>query len=474
MSSNTKQIVSMLAAEEKITLFTVEGEVLELKADGPHDTSKIAEDLTPRLSGMNVAKIDLNDYITIHRAIVPEGFEDQGIVMTQIIDGVEVQGIFYPSKVAVSVRHEGEDVVIPNVEKLEKHAQRANAEQSPAVRNFLRRMAPVARDRLHSAEDLMAFIERSELPLTNDGLIIGYKKVNRTSDGKFVDVHSGKISQQVGSHVWMDINGVDPDRNRSCSHGLHVANLGYLRGFGGNHTLIVLVDPANFIAVPHRESNKARVCAYDVIGVMTAAGHQMVSSGKFVKEDHTFKSVIADAVAGNHIRPFEAIKVGVKQVLEVRSINSQEVTPINLESTVAETKPSSGESLNSDKAPEKTAKKDIVKMAKTANGVMPWDQAPPEVIAAFEDLRMEKGSKSAIAALHNTSTRTLGRWSDKYDYDGYVKMKEASLTIAESARLMFNQGAFDALATFKRARKKSYAALGFSSREVSQIEKALA
>jgi hypothetical protein len=229
--SDMKHIVSMLAAEEKITLFTVMGEVLELQADGPHDTSKIAEVLTPKLNGGNVVELDLNDYLNIQAAIVPEGYESEGMIVTQIIDGKEVQGIFFPSSVAVQVQYEGEEVTIPKVEKLQKHAQRANAEKSPAVRNFLRRMAPVAKNRLHSAEDLMDFIERSDLPLTQDGMIIGYKKVNKNEDGKFVDVHSGKVAQQVGSRVWMDVEMVDPSRTNSCSNGLHVANLGYLSGF---------------------------------------------------------------------------------------------------------------------------------------------------------------------------------------------------------------------------------------------------
>ena len=106
---------------------------------------------------------------------------------------------------------------------------------------------------------------------------------------------------------------------------------------------------------------------------------------------------------------------------------------------------------------------------KAATGAMPWDSAPKEVIAVFEDLCLEKGSKSAIAALHNTSTRTMGRWADKYDYDGYVKAKQSTMTVAEQARLYFQQGAFEALAAFKKAKKKSYSALGFTAKEEQQI-----
>ena len=470
--SDTKLIVSMLAAKLKITLFTTLGEVLEMKHDGPHDTTKLAEYLTVQLTGGNVVEINLNDYLTIHQAIVPEGYENTGIVMTHLVDGVEVQGIFYPSSMAVAVQHEGEEVVIPKVEKLERHAQRANAENSPAVRNFLKRMAPVAKDRLHSAEDLMDFIEKSDLPITNDGMIIGYKKVNKTAEGKFVDVHSGKIAQQVGSRVWMDVDGVDPSRNRSCSHGLHVANLGYLRGFSGNHTLIVLVDPVNFIAVPHGETNKCRVCSYDIIGVMTAGSHEMVGSGSYVQEDQTFKSVIQDAVAGRSVVPFEAVKVGEKTILETVMLNTVKTTPANLESTTAETKESKGTSLNTDEPVakiQKTKQKDIVKMASKTKGQNKWDLAPKEVLAVFEAMYTSTDSKMQIATAHNTSTRTMGRWTDKYDYDGYVKSREATMTVGQRARQMFVNGAYDALDTFKRAKKKSYKALGFNAKEEKTI-----
>ena len=472
MSSNTKQIVSMLASETNVMLITALGEVLDMKIDGPYDTASIVEFLTPKLDGKSIVQIDLSKYLTIHKAIVPNGYEDNGIIVIQMIDGKQVQGIFYPQKMSVAVKHDGEEITIPNVEALQKHADRASAENSPSVRNFLRRLAPVIKDRRHSGEDLMQFIERSDLPLTNDGLIIGYKKVNQKNKGTFVDVHSGKIEQQVGSHVWMDVDAVDPDRNQSCSHGLHVANIGYLSRFSGSHILIVLVDPANFIAVPHGETNKARVCAYDVIGVMTASAKKMVDSGNFVTGEQTFKSVIADAVAGRAIKPFEAIKVGQKEVLERVAIKGQEIPAVALEAATTETKESSGESLSKDVPPTKE-KKDIVKMAKATkkqtSGAMPWDSAPSDVIAVFEALRKEEGSKSAIAALHNTSTRTIGRWQDKYDYEGYVKAKADNLTIPEQARLLFDQGAFEALAAFKSAKKKSYYALGFTQKEQQQI-----
>ena len=265
MKDNIKQVMSALVSDTKITLFTMTGEVLDMKLDGPYDTTRLSEYLVPKITGTSAVEINLNDYLAVSDALTSE-YMEESVAITHIIDGQEVQGIFYPQKMKVAVEHEGEKVVIPQVEKLTKHIKRASDENSPSVRNFLRRLAPVVKERRHSAEDLMAFIERSDLPLTNDGRIIGYKRVAQGKNNDFVDCHSYQITQNVGDRVWMDIDGVDPSRNNSCSHGLHVANLGYLRHFSGSHTLIVLVDPENFIAVPHRETNKCRVCSYDVIG----------------------------------------------------------------------------------------------------------------------------------------------------------------------------------------------------------------
>jgi len=467
MDTNLKNVVSMLIGEDKITLFTEAGEVLVMPLDGPHDTSAIGEFLTPQLTGTDAIQIDLNQYLSLSNALTTE-YETEGMPITYKVNGKEVQGIFYPQKVEVQVGNPGEEVSIPKVEKLKRHMKRAANENSPAVRNFLRRLAPVAKERLHSAEDLMDFIERSELPLTNDGMIIGYKRVKQGKNDYFIDCYSEQIKQRLGSRVWMDIDGVDPSRNKSCSHGLHVANLGYLQGFYGSHTLIVLVDPANFIAVPSGETNKCRVCEYDIIGVMSSNGHKIVCSGDHVEGDHTLESIIAQAVEGNHVKPFERIKVGKKKILEVTPINDEPESDVVTEIAKPHSKPS-GKSLNTDKQMDKRKQKDIRKMASKTNGRNTWDSAPSSVLTVFEEMRTSTDTKSAIAARNNTSTRTMGRWEDKYDYNGYVASKEANLTIGQRARQMFTQGAYDALVEFKKARKKGWSALGFTTKEEKTI-----
>lgn len=491
MTNSTKDIVSMLVGADKITLFTIIGEVLDISNSGPHDIEKITEYLAPKITGQEAIPIDLSDFLNISHLENDSDteYEKEGIITVQMIDGEEIQGIFYPKKVKVAVKLDGEEVEIPKVENLSKHIKRAKAENSPAVRNFLRRMAEVAKNRLHSAEDLMDFIERSELPLTNDGRIIAYKRVNKAENesGKYVDCYSGKIGQHVGSRVWMEINGVDPSRNRSCSHGLHVANLGYLSGFYGSDILIVLVDPANFIAVPHGETNKCRVCEYDVIGVMDSKTHSVAVSSDttHISGDSSLETLISNAVAGKSIQMHERVQVGTREVLKVESLSTKKPTKAKKAEPKEVVKPS-GKSLLTDKT---KTNKDIVNMVKStknkAKGINPWDDAPSEVIAVFDDIIKERfPSMAQTARNHDTSTRTIGRWQTKYDFEGYEASKSAlevpTGTVAEQAKIMFNnwrkamtQEVLDTLLAFKKAKKKSWNALGFNHTQEKQILKAL-
>ena len=490
MQPNMKKVVSMLASEQKITLFTINGEVLELTTDGPYDTARLSADLAPKLTGGNVFEFDLNEYMILVKALnsMEEYDMEHGVVITTEIEGRKIQGIFYTTKIKVQVQTKDMEapVEVPEVENLDKHMKRASDENSPAVRNFLRRLAPVIEKRKHSAEDLMKFIKKSEMPLTHDGKIIGYKRVNKGSkEGTYVDVHTGYIEQSVGSRVWMDVDLVDPNRHNSCSTGLHVANLGYLRGFGGGHTLIVLVDPADFIAVPHGETTKCRVCSYDIIGVMDAQSHNIVNTGKHVTDDKTLQDLIKSAVEGHYVRPFETVKVKGNQVLERLKITDSLMTEgkeseIKPEpaSTVKET---SGKSLNEDKMEER--KNTMAAVKEAVQGFShAWDTAPKEVIALFDDIRTNPtASKATIAARHNTSTRTVERWKEKFNFEGYLifKVNNTNKTVQEKMQDFYNDWkvkktpeSLAAMVEFKKARKKGWNSLGLTPEQEAEVVKA--
>lgn len=428
MEDTIKTVVSMLASDKKTTLFTSLGEIIDIAADGPYDIDKISEFLTPQLTGTSAVEIDLSNFMSVRNSVfdTPE-LAAEGIVMTHIINGKEVQGIFYPQDAAVTVTVGDDKVEIPNVDNLSSHMQRATKDGSPSVVNFFKRLAEVIKDRRHSGEDLMTFIKRSEMPLTNDGRIIAYKRVrlgDSDEEGSqfFVDVHSGQIKQRVGSRVTMPVDMVDPSRHHSCSTGLHVANLGYLRGFAGDYTLVVLVDPENFIAVPHGEDTKARVCSYDIVGVMPSTAHQKVCQGNHVEGDVELSALIISAVEGTTIEPFEEVFVGRQVVDRVETLEPIGRKPLK---TSAKT---SGKSLNEDPNVNKPTKTktsgDLAKTTRAAKNLATGGKTeglPEEVLTAFKLLNSPSAVKAHIARELNTSTRSLARWMEKYDFAGFVE-----------------------------------------------------
>ncbi len=117
-----------------------------------------------------------------------------------------------------------------------------------------------------SINELYGFLEYGKLPLTSDGCFLAYKKVR--SDYK--DIYSGSIDNYIGAHISMDRTKVNPDRDQTCSYGLHVCSYDYLPHYNSDsndRVVIVKVNPRDVVSVPSDYSNtKARVCRYSVVG----------------------------------------------------------------------------------------------------------------------------------------------------------------------------------------------------------------
>lgn len=137
---------------------------------------------------------------------------------------------------------------------------------------FLRRLErnPSAASR----SQLFGWLKAGGFTLTTQGYIVGYKSVR--SDGlsahagrEPVTVQSqegsvqtvvGRVPYPVGATIWMPREMVDDDRNSACSVGIHVGTLSYASTFS-DETLVVLVDPADVVAVPaDHHAQKMRVC----------------------------------------------------------------------------------------------------------------------------------------------------------------------------------------------------------------------
>lgn len=112
-----------------------------------------------------------------------------------------------------------------------------------------------------SREQLYTFLEQNKLPITEDGCFMAYKLVRED----FTDCYSGTFDNRPGNRVSVDRYSVDDDPTRTCSSGLHVCSLEYLKSFYGQRLVAVKVNPADVVSVPVDYNNsKMRVCQYTV------------------------------------------------------------------------------------------------------------------------------------------------------------------------------------------------------------------
>lgn len=80
----------------------------------------------------------------------------------------------------------------------------------------------------------------------------------------FTDTHSHTFKIKLGQPVSMPREECDNNQEHSCSSGLHVGSKGWLeKDYYGKQGLLVLVNPANVVAVPTIDNyGKMRCCEY--------------------------------------------------------------------------------------------------------------------------------------------------------------------------------------------------------------------
>jgi hypothetical protein len=141
----------------------------------------------------------------------------------------------------------------------------------------------------HSRENLYTWLVAHEITITESGLLVGYKGVEKDADGNLqsssegvatVDgtVFEGKIPNPIGAVVEMPRASVDHDPSNPCMSGLHVGTYQYAKGFA-SVLLEVHVNPRDIVNVPDA-SFKFRTCRYTVVQVI---------------EDRYTSKVVADA-----------------------------------------------------------------------------------------------------------------------------------------------------------------------------------
>lgn len=321
--------------------------------------------------------------------------------------------------VAVTDNGKGKTVAVPGVEALKEHvAHAAKLGNTKGMEAFLKRLGAFITQRGHTVQDVLKFMERGDLPVADDGCIIAYKALktpdNAETANVFVDCHSGKIKQRVGSYVCQDEKLIDPSRRTECSTGLHIARRGYLGSFSGNIIVMVKIRPEDVIAVPHNDPNKIRVKGYHILAKIPSNEHSKLRSNTAMTDSNALK-LLTMAIAGEHIGIIEEVRV-----TEAKG-GGVIITPMNTE-----------------KAHQPSLKKDTAKTAPI-----------PEPVKKVEPvLDAPKVDPKAVAK------------------EVEAKKAEAPKTKAQEARELYVAGKLSELNAFKKKAKKSWGTLGFTHEEI--------
>lgn len=142
-----------------------------------------------------------------------------------------------------------------------------------------------------SVDQLYGFLEKNNLPITEDGYFLAYKKVRED----YKDIHTGTISNHIGAVIDMERNLVDDNPDSTCSSGLHFCSESYLTHFGnsGQPVMILKIDPADVVSIPSDyDGAKGRCSKYEVIAQVN--GDPKVAFTKAV--DNTYSKPVPQAV----------------------------------------------------------------------------------------------------------------------------------------------------------------------------------
>lgn len=351
------RVVGIIASKQGATIITEQGSSIELKATD-YRTHDVIAQITPIIARHQVAELDLETFdvakaiekktegkVRFFRVALDkvkslfgrkadreigeshaDGFVSAPVKNEKAIqpgvgtlseDQIEKiaavdQPVGTPNTTLVAVV---DNTPIIGAEALE--AQMTAAATSPGrpvgFEKFMSRLAAVARERKHTAQELLKFLEIADLPIADDGSIIGYKALKVVEkEGKrvFYDHHTGKVPQVVGSKVTMPVEKVDDNRRVLCSNGLHIARRKYLTGYGScGIVTLVKVAPEDVISVPFGEPDKMRAAAYHIVAELPAEAHAFIRSNQPMTQNEVASTLLGNVIKGNHIGVTEIVEI---------------------------------------------------------------------------------------------------------------------------------------------------------------------
>lgn len=204
------------------------------------------------------------NYAAVLEAINAEAGEEEVLV---IIDKkVEVQkaikhlGFFFDENDELTYNdkklHEEVSLVVKSFSEL--YGGFDNEEMS-SLRLFIDNL--VQNPDYEAMDDLFSFLQKGNLPITDDGHFLAYKMVR--SD--FKDIYSGTLDNSPGKTVEMSRERCNLNRHETCSTGLHFCSESYIGGFGGSDSKLieVKINPKDVTSIPvDYNQAKGRCCKY--------------------------------------------------------------------------------------------------------------------------------------------------------------------------------------------------------------------
>lgn len=315
------RITGAVTSKKGVTLYLDSGNEINLRMDSGR-TREIMNKITPILAQGKSVEINTDDF-SIERIIEKR---TNGVV--KFFRRVKsALGLGSREETYDIGLKEDEEIVavvngkeIPGVERIQKQMERAAyGKDAKGFQRFMERLASVVEERGHSVDELLSFMRKGDLPIADDGTIIAYKLLYKREDC-FVDPHTKKVTQKIGSFVAMDPKLIDPDKRKECSTGLHVGRRDYMGSFSGDTMMLIKVRPEDVIAVPYNESSKMRVAGYHIVAKLNDEGKNLIKQNLPMTKDLESAKLLGNVVAGAHIGIKENVVIGGPYGSDIRVI----------------------------------------------------------------------------------------------------------------------------------------------------------
>lgn len=249
---------------------------------------------------------------------------------------------------------------VAGISALTKYLEHTIHTNNNGLFNFIKRIIDI--DRRNSVEDILKFMANSELPITESGDLLGYKILEKASQG-YVDKHTHLVHQQIGDKVWMNPEQVTFNKDMDCACGLHIASLKYLRMYWDSRSVLCLVQikPEDIVSVPKSCDTKVRVSEYHILDVIKPnEAEDLIYENEDYDESKypDFMAKLNKAIHGEYPEPVREVFIRKPTAKFKEDVQTTVLTPEPVKETIPK---------KSKAAPKKVTVKTVVKPKKTVS-----------------------------------------------------------------------------------------------------------